>query len=339
MGALPNVYPGYQQVSFADIRKKFEKAWGMALSDQPGLMLPDMFDAAVGGRLKAMYVMGEDPVLTDADANHVRKGLENLEFLVVQNLFLTETAKLADVVLPAASFAEKSGTFTNTERRVQLVRKAVEPPGQSRADWEIICDLSGRLGYAMNYTDTSEIMAEMASLSPIYSGVSHQRLAGAGLQWPVPAPDHPGTAFLHSEGKFTCGLGYFVPVEYQPPAEQPDDEYPFLLTTGRRLFHYNVSTHRYSKHLTEYCPEERIMIHPADAAQLGVNENDAVSVSSRRGRVRASAWLTDAVPPGIVWMSFHFPDSPTNQVTSGAYDKVTKTYEYKVCAVQVEKAL
>ena len=338
MGALPNFLPGYQQVKFPDIRQKFAKAWGVQIPETPGLLLPDMFDAAIRGDLKAMYIMGEDPVLSDADANHVRRGLESLDFLVVQNLFLTETAQLADVVLPAASFAEKSGTFTNTERRVQLVRQAIPPIGQSRPDWRIIIDLSTRLGYPMSYNDTREIMDEMASLSPIYAGVTHERLESAGLQWPVPDPVHPGTQFLHAEGKFTCGLGYFMPIEYAPPAEVPDGEYPLLLTTGRILYHYNVSTHRHSKHLTAFRPQERVMIHPEDAAKLKLADKEAVQVSSRRGSVKGEAWVTDAVPPGVVWMSFHFPDTPTNQVTSGAYDKVTKTYEYKVCAVKVEKA-
>jgi formate dehydrogenase alpha subunit len=338
MGALPNVFPGYQQVKFPDSRKKFEQAWGVALPEKPGMMIPDMFDAAVKGDLKAMYIMGEDPVLSDADANHVRKGLENLEFLVVQNLFLTETAKLADVVLPAASFAEKEGTFTNTERRVQRVRQAIAPIGQSRPDWQIICELSARMGYPMQYTGPQEIMAEVASLTPAYAGITYERIEERGLQWPVPDASHPGTKFLHADGKFTCGLGYFTPVEYQPPAEVPDKDFPFLLTTGRVLYHYNVSTHRYAKRLTAHWPEERVMIHPDDARRLAVNDTDAVAVSSRRGSVKAKAWLTDAVPPGVVWMSFHFPACPTNEVTNGAYDKVTKTYEYKVCAVKIEKA-
>ena len=180
-------------------------------------------------------------------------------------------------------------------------------------------------------------MAEIAALTPVYTGITYDRLEEAGLQWPVPDPDHPGTRYLHADGNFTCGLGYFMAVEYQPPAEVPDDEYPFLLTTGRILYHYNVSTHRHSRHLTAYRPEERVMVHPQDAAQLGLADSDWVNVTSRRGDVKAAVWLTDAVPPGLVWMSFHFPACPTNQVTSGAYDRVTKTYEYKVCAVKVKK--
>lgn len=339
MGALPNVLPGYQQVKWPDVRNKFGDAWGAVLPEKPGLMLPDMFDAAVRGDLKAMYIMGEDPVLSDANAKHVRAGLESLDFLVVQNLFLTETAKLADVVLPAASFAEKDGTFTNTERRVQRVRKAIEPVGGSRPDGDIITGLSARLGYPMTYSGPEEIMAEIAALTPVYAGVTYPRIDAAGLQWPVPSADHPGTAYLHDGGNFTCGLGYFQPIDYAPPAEVPDAAYPFLLTTGRILYHYNLSTHRYSRHLTAHVPEERVMIHPDDASRLGLAEGSAAVVTSRRGAVKAKAWVTDAVPPGVVWMSFHFPACPTNDITSGAYDKVTKTYEYKVCAVKVEKAV
>lgn len=337
MGALPNFLPGYQQVKFPHIRNKFEKAWNVKLSEKPGMLLPDMFDAAVRGDLKAMYVMGEDPVLSDADAHHVRKGLENLEFLVVQNLFLTETAKLADVILPGASFAEKTGTFTNTERRIQMVCQAISPIGQSRPDWQIIADLSRRLGYVMNYQDTAEIMEEIAMLTPVYAGVNHDRLKDQGLQWPVPDPAHPGTQFLHADGQFTCGLGYFVPVDYEPPAELPNIDYPLLLTTGRILYHYNVSTHKYSKTLTKFRSEEKIMIHPDDCNALNLNDQELVKIESRRGEVTAKVWQSDVVPKGVVWMSFHFPASPTNQITSGAYDKVTKTYEYKVCAVRVAK--
>ncbi len=338
MGALPNFLPGYQQLKWPDIRQKFAAAWGAAVPEKPGLTLPDMFDAAVRGELKAMYIMGEDPVLSDADAHHVRKGLESLDFLVCQNLFLTETAKLADVVLPAASFAEKEGTFTNTERRIQRVRQAIEPVGGSRPDWRIICDLAARFGYPMAYGSPEEIMSEIAALTPVYAGVSYPRLEASGLQWPVPAADHPGTPYLHEDGRFTCGLGYFQPIDYAPPAEVPDDEYPFLLTTGRILYHYNVSTHRHARRLTAHRPEEKVMVHPDDAARLGLADGAMATVTSRRGRVSAKAQVTDAVPPGVVWMSFHFPATPTNEVTSGAYDKITKTYEYKVCAVRITGA-
>lgn len=337
MGALPNVYPGYQAVTNPQTRQKFEQAWGVKLSEKPGMTIPDMMDAAVRGDLKALYIMGEEPLLSDANANHVRKGLENLDFIVMQNIFLTETGKLADVILPAASFAEKDGTFTNTERRVQRLRKAITPIGDTRADWQILVDLTRRLGYPADYSHPSEIMDEAASLTPSYAGINYKRIDTQGLQWPVPHSRHAGTRILHENGKFTCGLGKFVHVEHQPPGESPDAAYPFLLTTGCTLFHHRTSTARRSKRLTEHRSEERVMIHPQDAVRLQLSEGDSVNIISRRGSVRTKAWLTDTVPPGVVWMSFHFPDCPTNEVTSGAYDKVTKTYEYKVCAVKVEK--
>jgi formate dehydrogenase (NADP+) alpha subunit len=337
MGALPDVLPGYQKIKFADSREKFAKGWGRALPEGPGLTIPAMFDAAADGHLKAMYIMGEDPVLTDANANHVEKALNKLDFLVVQNLFLTETAKLADVVLPAASFAEKDGTFTNTERRVQRVRQAIDPIGDSRPDWQIIADLSARMGYRMEYAHPREIMAEMTALSPIYAGVTYERIDQAGLQWPVPDEQHPGTPFLHENGRFSCGLGYFVPTKYLPPAEVPDAEYPLLLTTGRILYHYNVSTHPYSTPLTTFRPNERTMISSEDAAALGIADSETIVVSSRRGRIKSQAWVTDIVSRGVVWMSFHYAASRTNQLTNDAADRVTSTYEYKVCAVKIEK--
>jgi formate dehydrogenase (NADP+) alpha subunit len=337
MGGLPNVLPGYQKVVDDNARTKFEQAWGVTLPSKAGLMIPEMFDAAIAGTVKAMYILGEDPVLTDADANHVKKALNHLDFVVVQNLFFTETAKLADVILPGASFAEKDGTFTNTERRIQRVRQAIPPIGNSRPDWQILIDLSNRMGYTMNYHHPQDIMAEMASLSPIYAGISYERIEERGLQWPVPHRDHPGTEYLHDQGKFSCGLGVFKPIEHQSPGEEPDADYPLLLTTGRILFHYNVTTPRYSKNLTSYRSQEYALINPEDAARLGINPNDDIEVSSRRGQVRCKADVTDKVAPGVVWMSFHYAASPTNEITSGAVDKVTKTYEYKVCAVKVQK--
>lgn len=339
MGALPDVLPGYQKVRLPEVREKFSAAWGRTLSDRPGMMIPQMFDAALAGDVKAMYIMGEDPVLSDANSRHVVKALRQLDFLVVQNLFLTETAKLADVVLPAASFAEKDGTFTNTERRIQRVRKAIEPIGNSRPDSWIIQELSRRMGYPMEYEHAKDVMAEVASLSPIYGGVTYQRIEHKGIQWPVPDKDHPGTPFLHSGGKFTGGQGKFIVTEHQEPAEVPDSEFPLLLTTGRTLYHYNVSTHPYSQRLAAFRPKERTMIHPHDAKKLGIDDGDTITVTSRRGKVWATAWVTDTVQPGVVWMSFHFPASPANELTNDAADKVTSTYEYKVCAVRIAKAV
>ncbi len=337
MGALPNVYSGYQKVDDPQVREKFEKNWGVKLSDKIGLMLPDMFDATVAGKLKAMYVMGEDPALTDGNAHHVRKGFEQLEFLVVQNLFMTETGKLADVILPAASFAEKDGTFTNCERRVQRVRKAIEPIGESRPDWQIIMDLSNRMGYPAAYSHPSEIMDEVAALSPMFAGISFDRIDKNGLQWPVPNKLHPGTQYLHENGAFASARGVFKAIEHQAPGEVADADYPFTLTTGRILYHYNITTAGHSKNLTKHRPEERAMIHPEDAKRLAIHDQDLITVTSRRGTVQSKAWVSDAVLPGAIWMSFHYLACPTNELTSGHYDKMTKTYEYKVCSVKVEK--
>ena len=342
MGVLPNVYPGYQAVKDSQNRAKFERAWSIKsenikLSETPGFMIPDMFEGAVRKEIRGMYIMGEDPVLTDADANHVRKGLESLDFLVVQDLFLTETAKLADVVLPAASFAEKTGTFTNTERRVQMVNQAIKPIDGCRTDQEIICELAARMGKGelFSYKDAEEIMAEITSLTPQYTGISHKRLGKKGLQWPVPSPDHPGTKFLH-EGKFTRGKGLFQAIEHTPPAEMPDPEYPFLLNTGRILAHYNVMS-RNSKALDSYAPEEYAELNPRDAENLKIADGEKVKVSSRRGMLETKVRLTERVSPGTIFMTLHFKESPANVLTNGRYDKVTKTYEYKVCGVRVEK--
>ena len=336
MGALPDVLPGYRKVSDADERRRFEEAWHVTLPSIRGFTIPEMFTAAVAGEIKAMYIVGENPVLSDANANHVRHALQTLDFLAVQDLFLTETAQLADVVFPAASFAEKEGTFTNTERRIQRVRKAVDPPGESLTDLDIIVALAARMGYPMHNTGPSEVMAEISSLTGIYHGVTYDRLQGQGLQWPVPSLEHPGTQYLHENGHFTCGLGWFTPVDHHPPAEGPDADYPFVLTTGRRLYHYNVSTFGRSEALSSHLPEERLWIHPDDAARLHLSSDSLVRISSRRGEVQTQLRITTDVPPGLVWLSFHFPDAPVNEITNDAGDQITGTYEYKVCAVKVQ---
>ena len=335
MGALPNVYPGYQQVANPEVQAKFEAAWGVPLDPNPGFMIPDMFEAAVSKDLRALYVLGEDPVITDADANHVRKGLKALDFLVVQEIFLSETAKLADVVLPGASYAEKTGTFSNTERRVQMVNQAIIPIANAKADGDIICELATRMGYPFEYQSSEEVMQEIAKLTPIFAGITHERLGTQGLQWPVPHAEHPGTKFLH-EGKFSRGKGQFVVIENQLPAELPDEKYPFLLNTGRKLSHYNVFT-QHSPSLEKYSPEELAEINPSDAKRLKLEEGEVVMVSSRRGELKTKIMITDRVPVGMVFMTLHYFDSPTNVLTNGAYDKVTKTYEYKVCGVQISK--
>lgn len=334
MGALPNVFTGYQAVGNEDARAKFEKAWGVSLPTKVGLKIPEMFEAAHEGKVKAMYILGENPVLTDPDANHIRASLANLDFLVVQELFLTETAEYADVVLPAASFAECDGTFTNTERRVQRVRKAIDPlPGQ--ANWETICQMATRMGYPMSYDHPGEIWDEMASLTPSMAGINYARIDVTGLHWPCPAPDHPGTPVLHS-GKFTRGLGLFQPSEHIPPGEMPDEEYPFLLSTGRILYHYNVTT-PYSRGIYSIWNKERAEINPVDAEKLGLVTGSQVKVTSRRGEAVTEVTVTDRVLPGVIWMSFHYNATPTNALTSHHLDPITGTGEYKVAAVKVEK--
>ncbi|MDR1962065.1 MAG: formate dehydrogenase subunit alpha [Gracilibacteraceae bacterium] len=334
MGALPDCFPGYQKVTDLEIRRKFEKSWGISLSPQEGLMLPQMLDACVAGQVKGMYIMGEDPLSTDADSSHVRAALTALDFLVVQDIFLTETAKLADVVLPGASFAEKSGTFTNTERRVQMVRQAIEPLS-GKADWRIICELAGWMGYDFSYASPAEVMTEIAALTPQYTGISHSRLGTKGLQWPVPAVDHYGTPILH-RGRFTRGRGLFMPVEYREAAELPDAEYPLMLTTGRKLAHYNIST-AYSPALMEHDPEEFAEISPEDARRLRISDGEIARVTTRRGTVRTKVRVTERVRPGIIFMTFHYKAVPVNVLTNGAWDKVSGTYEYKVCAARLEK--
>jgi len=340
MGCLPDVFPGYQKVGNPEARQKFETAWGCCLSATPGLTLTEMFDGAGEGSVKALYLVGEDPVLTEANAHHVAKALQRAEFLVVQDLFLTETAKLADVVLPAACYAEKDGTFTNTERRFQRVRKAVDPPGDAWADWRILCQVARTMGAdGFEFQHPSEIMAEMASLSPAFGGLSFDRLEKGGIQWPCPSSDHPGTPFLHSQRFSTpSGKGRFLPVAYRPSAELPDEEYPLILSTDRSLYHYHVgSMTRRVKGLTILKGEDMVDISPEDAAALGIQEGEMVRVVSRRGAVAIRARVTSDCPSGFVSMTFHFSETPTNVLTNPALDPISKTPEFKVSAVRVEK--
>lgn len=339
MGGLPNVLPGYQPVTDPEIRRKFAEAWRIpGLPGKPGLTLMEMMAAAQQGKLKGMYILGENPVLTDPDVSHVEEALKNLEFLVVQDIFLTETARLADVVLPGASFAEKEGTFTSTERRVQLLHKAVEPPGKARPDWLILNDLLLLMGCPGKYSSPEEIMREIAGLTPSYAGITYKRLEDKGLQWPVLSLDHPGTPVLHRE-RFTCGRGKFQVVHYRPPAEEPDEEYPFLFTTGRILYHYHTVISRKARGLEEICPVPVVEINSDDAARLGIQEGEMVEIASRRGKVRVKARLTSRVPQGQVFMSFHFHEAAANLLTIPALDPVAKIPEYKTCAVKVNKVM
>jgi formate dehydrogenase alpha subunit len=338
MGALPDVYPGYQAVTDPAIREKFEAAWDKKLPSNAGLTLGEMIEAIYQGRIKALYLIGENPILSEPDANHVREALSRLEFFAAQDIFLTESAELADVVLPGVSFTEKDGTFTNTERRVQRVRQVIESVGDSWPDWLITCQLAQRMGArGFDFNHPSQIMDEIALQIPSYGGISYRRLEAGGLQWPCPPMEHPGTPILHTQ-KFTRGRGKFIPVEYQPPAELPDDDYPLLLTTGRSLFQYHTgSMTRRVKGLSEFKGEEQVEINPADAEELGIADGDCVKIVSRRGQVTAMAGVTGVSPPGLVFMTFHFAESPTNTLTNPEVDPVAKVPELKVCAVRIEK--
>jgi formate dehydrogenase alpha subunit len=340
MGALPNNYPGYQKVVDPEVKKKFETAWGCELNGEIGLTLTEVFHSMSDGKVTAFYMVGENPVLADADASHVEDGLQKVEFLVCQDIFLTESAKFADVVLPAASFAEKEGTNTNTERRIQRVRRVIEPVGDSKPDWWIVCELAKRMGApGFDFTDPREIMGEIASVTPQYGGITYERLENGGLQWPCPTADHPGTTFLHGE-KFARGRGHFVPLEYKPSAELPDDKYPLTLTTDRSIYHFHTSTmSRRVKGLEALDGEELLRIHPDDAARLEIADGDMLRVMSRRGKISVRAKLTDACPPGVVSLTFHFAEAPTNVLTHAALDPVAKIPETKVCAVRIEKVV
>ncbi len=338
MGALPVVLPGYQPLSNEVLLNKFSQDWGVPLSARTGLTLTEMFRAAEKKEVRAMYVMGENPYLTEPDVNHAAECLEALDFLVVQDIFLTETAQLADVVLPAASFAEKEGTFVNTERRVQRIYPAIKPRGDSKPDWEIIKLIANRLGLNWNYQSPREIMAEIARLTPSYGGITYERLERGGLQWPCPNTDHPGTPILHV-GQFSRGLGKFSAIEYRPAADQTDSEYPFILTTGRSLYHYHTSSMTgKSDGLNQLHPEEAMEINPDDAARLGIGPGDMVRVISRRGTICSKVNITDRVSPGLVFMTFHFQETPCNILTNQECCNISKTPELKVSAVRIEKA-
>ncbi len=340
MGALPNLLTGYQKVSDKATRESFARAWGLpCLPRAPGAMATHAMDQAAAGKMKGFFIMGENPMLSDPDQAHVRQALESLEFLVVQDIFLTQTAELADVVLPAACYAEKEGTFTSTERRVQRVRKAIEPPGKARADWEILCEIATRAGYpGMDYPGPAEIMDEIAALTPIYRGIDYRRIDDLGLQWPCPDESHPGTAILHAE-RCTRGPGHFSPTGYRPPAELPDDDFPLVLTTGRTYFHWHTGTMTRRTHLLDR--EERfsfVEIHPEDARRLGVHEREEVLVASRRGEIRARARVTEMVVPGVIFMPFHFAEGAANVLTNNVLDPEAGIPEYKVCAARIRKA-
>ncbi|MEI7899218.1 MAG: formate dehydrogenase subunit alpha [bacterium] len=338
MGAIHSVLPGYQKVGDEAVRAKFAKAWGGDIPTNRGGRVTDFLEKAGEGVLKAFYVFGEDPVLSEPNQTQVIEDLKKLDFLVVQEIFMSETAKLADVVLPATCFAEKDGTFTNTERRVQRVRKAVEPPGEARPDWQVLCDVSTAMGYPMAYADASEIFDEIASLTPSYGGMSYERIGQVGLQWPCPTKDHPGTGFLH-KGRFTRGKGLMHAITFRPPAEEPDADYPFLLSTGRTLYHYNIGNMtRKTAVITQKQDENFVEMHRADADRLGIADGGTARVTTRRGSLAIRAHVSEKVRPGALWMPFHFVESSTNLLTNDAFDNITRTAEYKCCAAKVEPA-
>ncbi len=340
MGALPNVYPGYHKVIDLTAMKKFAAAWGVdSLSTKPGLTLTESFDAMLDGRIRALWAVGENPMMSDPDVNHVESALKKLDFMVVQDLFLTETAKLAHVVLPSASFVEKDGTFTSTERRVQRVRAGISPVGSSRTDWQIVADLAGRMGYqGMGWENSLQIMDEIRSLIPFYHGITYQRIEKRGICWPCPSLDHPGTPLLHLDGKFTGGKGQFMPVEFNEPAELPSEEYPLTLTSGRILAHWHTGTMtRRSRGIAALNPLGFVEINTEDAELLDISQGELVRVISRRGSVDVPARIGEMTPPKVIFMTFHFHEHNVNVLTNDVRDPVSQIPEFKVCAARVEK--
>jgi predicted molibdopterin-dependent oxidoreductase YjgC len=339
MGGLPNVMTGYQPVADPQVRKKFSDAWGAALSDSPGLTITDMIPAILEGKLKGLFVIGENPKLSDPDWNHLNEALKKLDFLVVQDLFLSETAQVADVVFSAAALSEKEGTFTNTERRCMRIHKAVEPLANTLPDWQIISRLSTAMGYAMDYASPEAIFDEMASLTPkSYAGMTYARMGLDGLQWPCPDSNHPGTPYLHKD-QFARGKGQFHAIDYLAPAEMPDADYPYFLTTGRMFAHFHTGTMtRISPHLDREQTTGYVSISPADAQELDVHDGEVLVLTSRRGRMEAPAKISAALKPGTVFLPIHFGENPTNVLTSSeAVDPLAKIPEFKVSAVKIEK--
>jgi len=338
MGALPNVYPGYQDVSDHAIKAKFEGAWGRELSGSPGLTVTEMIRSA-GREIRGLFIMAENPALSDPDVTHVAQSLASLDFLVVQDIFMTETAKFAHLVLPGGSFAEKTGTFTNTERRFQLVRKAVEPPGNAKDDFSILCLLGTAAGLDFSYTDPRDVMTEIARCAPAYGGVTYERLERQGLQWPCPHEEHPGTPYLH-KGRFTRGKGLFVVPRHTPPQEMPDDEYPFYLSTGRMFAHYHTGTMtRRSPFLNRETEMAYAEMNPLDALGIGVGEGDTIRISTRRGSIIVAVRVTCRIASGSIFVPFHFTEARANVLTNPVLDPQAKTPEFKVCAARLEKVI
>jgi formate dehydrogenase major subunit len=340
MGALLNVYPGYQPVTDAKVCEKFEAAWQTTgMSREVGLMIPQMMDGLVNKKVRGFYIFGENLANTGPDIHKVEHELASAEFLVVQDIFLNETTRFAHVVLPAAAWSENEGTFTNSERRVSRVRTASPAPGISQPNWWIFKEIAKRFGHDWPSSSGQEIWDnEVSALAPSLGGIKYHRLEGDGLQWPCPTVEHPGTAFLHRSGQFTCGLGKFMPAEWTPPAEVPDEDYPLVLSTGRRLYHYHTRTQTgRCEGLNDLLGEETADISFADADRLGIENGEKIRVRSRRGEVAVRANVTPEVPQGLVWMAFHFREGNANWLTNAAFDPFTLTAEYKACAVRIEK--
>jgi len=339
MGAMPGDFSGYQKLKKPEVVEKFEKAWGVTLNRKQGICATEVFPAAIEGKIKGLFIYGEDPVVTDPDTHHIIKALKSLDFFVLEELFMTETAQYADVILPGVSYAEKEGTFSNTERRIQRVRKAVELEGDMRLDTDILIDLMNRMGYPQKHLTSAEIMDEVSSLTPSFAGISHKRLdTGETLQWPCTSKEHRGTPIMHV-GKFSRGLGWFFPAEYRPSAELPDGNYPIILMTGRILYHYTTRAMTgKTPGLMEIAGKSFIEMNEDDATKLSIENGDRVKVSSRRGEIETTARVGDKVSQGESWMPFHFPDGNANWLTNAALDEYAKIPEYKVCAIKIEKA-
>jgi len=335
---LPNVYPGYQRIDDPAIRQKFEQAWGVELSPRPGLTATEMINAAADGKLKALYIMGENPVITDPNMHHTIKALKALEFLVVQDIFMTETAAMADVILPATCAFEKDGTFTNTERRVQRVRKVVEPPSRARNDMAIISRMARAMRYPLEYDSPEKVLEEFGRLWPAMGGITYDRINDTGIAWPCPTKDHPGTEYLYKDG-FPKGRVPFIQVPYNPPSEVTSAEYPFVLTTGRNLFQYHSgSMTRRVGPIEQHAGEAYVELNPADAGNLDVRTGDTIKVSSRRGSIEIKVRTTRRVSQGTVFIPMHYREAAANVITNDALDPVVKIPELKVCAVKIEAA-
>jgi formate dehydrogenase alpha subunit len=343
-GGLPNVFPGYQEVANPEIRSKFEDRWGVKLNPEAGLTTMEMVDAAEKGAIRAYYIMGENPLMSEPDLRHSRHVMEQLDFVLVQDIFFNETAEYADIILPAASFAEKEGTFTNSDRRVQLIRKAVNPPGSSQADWIIVSELAQRVeqklgrekSVGFKFANPSEIWEEMADLTPPFQGISHSRLQKeGGVHWPCPTPDHPGTPYLFTDS-FPRGKGQLVSLEYEPSVELPDQEYPYILSTGRVLYHWHGGTMTRRSKLDEIYPEPTVELHPEDASHLGIISGEWITVRSRRGAIQVKSIITKRSPQGMVFIPFHFAEAAANELTNDVRDPKAKIPDYKVCAVAID---